>query len=312
MNKDSLIYVSGHRGLLGSSIVRQLKNEGYETIVTKPKELLDLRNQLEVNAFFEYYRPEYVFLVASVVGGIKANNTRKAEFIYDNTMIQSNVIHASYLSGVKKLVFTGSNCIYPKISEQPIKEEYLLTGELEPTNEPYAIAKLNGIKMCQAYRSQYGCNFISAMPCNIYGVNDKYDLDNCHVLPALLRKIINAKEKNLPTVEIWGTGSAMREFIYVDDVADALIFLMQNYDSPEIINIGSRNELSIKDIAEFIKNMVQWNGEFVFNNELEGTVRKKLDTSKLSELGWVASTSLLKGLHLTIQDIYKTGKHLGW
>lgn len=227
-------------------------------------------------------------------------------------MIQSNVINAAYENNVKKLLFTGSSCIYPRFSDQPIKEEYLLKGELEPTNEPYAIAKINGVKMCQAYSAQYGFNAVSVMPCNVYGYNDKYDLDNCHVLPALLRKIITAHEKSLPTVEIWGTGKALREFIFVGDLAEAIVFLMNNYDSPDIVNIGTGKDISIKELAEFIKNMVGWEGEFVFNNNLDGMMKKTLDIKKLSSLGWVSSTSLVKGLHLTIQDIYKTGKHLKW
>lgn len=312
MNKNSKIYVSGHNGLVGSAIVRRLEADGYKNLLLKSSGELDLRNQLSVNIFFQEYRPEFCFLVAGVVGGVKANNTRRAEFIYDNLMIEANVIHAAYRHGVKKLLFTGSSCLYPRYSPQPILEEYLLTGELEPTNEPYAIAKIAGIKMCQAYHAQYGCNFISAMPTNSYGLNDKYDLDNSHVLPALLKKIIIAKEKMLPTVELWGTGTPRREFIYSDDMAEALIFLMNNYDSPEIINIGTGNDITIRELAEIIKYAVGWQGQFIFNGELDGTMRKRLDVSKINLLGWAATTNITDGIIKTANDIYANKKHLTW
>lgn len=305
LNKHDKIFVAGHMGLIGSAIVRKLKADGYANIVTIKKNDLDLRNQYAVNNFFQHQQPDYIFLTAALVGGIKANNTRRAEFIYDNTMIQSNVIHAAYLHGAKKLLFTGSACIYPTEVPQPIIEEYLLTGKLEPTNEPYAVAKINGMKMCQAYHSQYKCNFISAMPTNSYGPNDHYDLDNSHVMPALLRKIITAKENDMPSVEMWGTGNARREFIYSDDMADALVFLMNNYDSEEIINVGTGTDISIKQLAEEIKDIVKWDGEFVYNNNLDGMMRRKLDVLKMKNLGWTAKTSLREGIKQTVKDIYQ-------
>lgn len=312
MERSSKIFVAGGRGLVGSAIIKALISGGYWNVMTTLSSSFDLRDQYGVNQFFDRERFEYVFLVAATVGGVKANNTRRAEFIYNNTMIQANVINAAHSYGVRKLLFTGSSCIYPRYNRQPITEDSLLKGELEPTNEPYAIAKINGIKMCQAYRDQYGCNFISVMPSNLYGYNDKYDLDNCHVLPALLRKIITAYEKGHDTVEVWGTGAPMREFLFVDDLADALVFLMDNYDSPEPINVGTGREISIKDLANFIKNMRGWKGEFLFNGQLDGIMRKVLDVSKINRLGWRARTSLLKGIRLTIEDIYKTEKHKEW
>jgi len=312
MNKDSVIYVAGHTGLVGSAIVRRLKKDGYEKIVEHPYRI-DLRDQEGVDHLFRLHQPEYVFLVAGRVGGIKANNTRRAEFIYDNLMIQCNVMNAAHTYGTKKLLFTGSSCIYPKNPpDQPIKEEYLLASPLEKTNEPYAIAKIAGVKLCEAYRDSYGCNFISAMPCNVYGYNDTYDLNHSHVLPALLRKIITARYLNSPTIEIWGTGEAKREFIFSDDLADALLFLMDNYDSPEPINVGTSKEMSIRDLATFIQTIVGWEGEFVFNGQLDGTMRKLLDVSKIHQLGWTHSTTLQKGIFLTKEDIYKTNKYLSW
>lgn len=309
MNKDSRIYVAGATGLVGSAVVRKLEAGGYTNVITNR---VDLRQQHTVDLFFRTFHPDYVFLVAATVGGVKANNTRRAEFIYDNTMIQANVIHASYVYGVKKLLFTGSSCIYPRNNPQPIKEDDLLKGELEPTNEPYAIAKINGIKMCQAYNAQYGCNYISAMPSNLFGYNDKYDLDNCHVLPAILRKVITAKEKGLPTVEIWGTGKPLREFLFVDDLAEALLFLMDKWDSSEIVNVGTGNEISIENLANTIRDEIGWNGKFVYNGQLDGIMKKTLDISRINLLGWFALTSLVQGLMLTISDIYRTKKHLAW
>lgn len=312
MEKDSKIFVAGGSGLVGSAIIRKLLDEGYTNILTAHSTALDLRCQQGVDTFFDRERFDYVFLVAATVGGVKANNTRRAEFIYNNTMIQSNVINAAHTYEVKKLLFTGSSCIYPRNNPQPIREESLLTGELEPTNEPYAIAKINGIKMCQAYRDQYGCNFISVMPSNLYGYNDKYDLDNCHVLPALLRKVITAKEKELDTVEVWGTGKPLREFLFVDDLADACLFLMNNYDSPEIINIGTGMEVSIEALAEIIKALVKWNGEFYYNGKLDGIMKKTLNVHKIRSLGWSHKTWLVDGINLTIDDIYKTEKYKEW
>lgn len=311
MNKDSKIIVFGQTGLVGSAITRRLQSDGYNNVVKFPYRF-DLRDQLGVNVLFSRFEPEYVFLVAATVGGVKANNTRRAEFIYDNTMIQSNVINAAHTYGVKKLLFTGSSCIYPRNNPQPITEDSLLKGELEPTNEPYAIAKINGIKMCQAYHDQYGCNFISVMPSNLYGYNDKYDLDNCHVLPALLRKIIIAKERGEQTVEIWGTGAPLREFLFVDDLADACLFLMNNYDSPEIINIGTGKEISIRDLAELIRRLIGWNGDFVYNGKLDGIMKKTLDVSKINALGWYAENDLIDGIEKTAIDIYKSEKYLEW
>lgn len=303
MDKKSLIYVAGHDGLVGSAIIRKLKVDGYNNLLTRKRSDLDLRNQYSVDTFFKYQQPEYVFIAAALVGGIKANNTRRAEFIYDNLMIQSNIIHAAYLYKVKKLLFTGSACIYPRNCEQPVMESHLLTGELEPTNEPYAVAKIAGIKMCQAYNNQYGCNFISVNPTNSYGTNDHYDLDNSHVLPALLRKVITAKKENKTTVEIWGTGKARREFIYSDDMADGLVFLMNNYDSPDVINLGIGTDISIKELAEIIKEVVEWDGEFIYNGQLDGMLKRQLDVTKITELGWQPKTTLKEGIIKTMNDI---------
>lgn len=297
MNNDSLIYVAGHTGLVGSAIVRRLNQEGYRRIIVKSSAELDLRSQQGVENFFTTYQPEYVFLAAAKVGGINANNTYPAEFIYDNLMIQTNVIEAAYRHKVKKLLFLGSSCIYPKYAKQPIKEEYLLTGELEPTNDAYAIAKIAGIKMCQAYHKQYGANFISVMPTNLYGPNDNFDLETAHVLPALIRKFHEAKINNREEVVVWGTGGVRREFLHVDDLADALVFLMNNYDNDEIINIGVGEDISIIELAELIKKVVGFEGNIVFDkSKPDGTPRKLLDVSKLNGLGWKARIGLEEGI----------------
>src|SRR6187551_2034412 len=286
MEKDSKIYIAGHRGMVGSAIYRRLKKEGYENFVFRTSDELDLRNQQTVADFFAQEKPNYAFLAAAKVGGILANNTFRAEFLYDNLMIQSNIIENSYRHGAKKLLFLGSSCIYPKLAPQPLKENYLLTGLLEHTNEPYAIAKIAGIKMCDAYRSQYGCNFISVMPTNLYGPNDNYDLNNSHVLPALLRKFHEAKMKNDPEVIVWGTGSPRREFLHADDMADACVHLMKNYNEPGLINIGVGEDISIKELAEMIKDVVGYNGKIVFDlSKPDGTPRKLMDVSKLATLG---------------------------
>lgn len=297
MDKNAKIFVSGHLGMVGSSISRKLDQEGFTNRVERTSSELDLRNQAAVKHFFEEERPDYVFLAAAKVGGIYANNTYRADFIYDNLTIQTNIIHESFRCGVTKLLFLGSSCIYPKYAPQPMKEESLLTGLLESTNEPYAIAKIAGIKMCQAYRQQYGCNFISLMPTNLYGPNDNYDLNNSHVVPALISKFLSAKSTNRPFVEIWGSGAPKREFLYVDDLADACLFLMQKYNSPEIINVGTGVDLSIKDLALLIKKCVGYEGELQFNaGQPDGTPRKLLDTTKINNLGWHSKVSLEDGL----------------
>lgn len=297
MEKLSRIYVAGNKGMVGTAIVRQLIYEGYNNLLYTN---FDLRCQSEVERWFGYHKPEYVFLVAAKVGGIEANNNKKAEFLYDNLAIQNNVIHSSYTSGVKKLLFTGSSCIYPKACPQPIKEEYLLTSELEPTNEPYAIAKIAGVKMCQAYRDQYGCNFIAAMPTNSYGDNDNYNPDSSHVIPALIHKISVAKTFGYDSINLLGTGLAKREFIYVDDMADALIFLMNNYNERDIINVGTGDDVSIWALAEMIAKIFDWNGTLNFTGEMDGTMKKRLDVSKINALGWAAQTKLIDGLKKTI------------
>ncbi len=300
MEKESKIYVAGNRGLVGSAIVRKLRDEGYNNLVLKTSKELDLRRQTEVEDFFEAERPDYVFLAAAKVGGINANNTYRAEFIYDNLIIESNIIHSAYLSKVKKLLFLGSSCIYPKLCPQPMKEEYLLTGFLEPTNEPYAIAKIAGIKLCENYCRQYGVNFISAMPTNLYGINDNFDLANSHVLPALIRKTHEAKLANADYVEIWGTGAALREFLYVDDLAESLMFLMNNYNEVDFVNVGTGEEVSIKELALLIKAVVGYEGELKFDtSKPDGTLRKLLDASRINAAGWQARTSLKAGLELT-------------
>lgn len=302
MNFDSKIYIAGHNGLVGSSILRKLKKEGYSNLVYISSKDLDLRDTNSTFKFFETENIEYVFLAAARVGGIVANNEYPADFIKDNLMIQTNVIDASYKTGVKKLLFLGSTCIYPKFAPQPLKEEYLLTGELEPTNEPYAIAKIAGIKMCQSYNRQYGTNFISAMPTNLYGPHDNFDLKTSHVLPALIRKFHEAKVKGLPTVEVWGTGKPRREFLYVDDLADACLFLMNNYEGNDIVNIGVGKDISIRELAEKINKVVGYKGKIVFDTtKPDGTPRKLVDVTKINDLGWQASTSLDEGIKITYQ-----------
>ena len=306
MNKNSKIYVAGHNGMVGSAIVRKLKDLGYTNIVTKSKKELDLTNQFLVNQFFHFERPEYVFLAAAKVGGIKANDDFRGDFIYENIMIQSNVIKASYDNKVNKLLFLGSSCIYPKFSQQPIKEEYLLTGLLETSNDAYAIAKIAGIKMCQDFNKQYGTNYISVMPTNLYGTNDNYDLNNSHVLPALIRKFHEAKLQKKSKVEIWGTGTPKREFLYVDDLADACHYLMLNYNDSEIVNIGTGQDVTIAELAVGIKNIVGFEGDIYFNTEMpDGTPRKLLDVSKLKELGWSYKTNLKEGIEKTYADYVK-------
>jgi GDP-L-fucose synthase len=303
MNKEAKIFIAGHRGMVGSAIHRKLTSLGYTNIITRTSLELDLRIQERVNEFFEAERPEYVFLAAAKVGGILANNTYRADFIYENIMIQSNIIHSSYATGVKKLMFLGSSCIYPKLAPQPLKEEYLLTGLLEPTNEPYAIAKIAGIKMCDAYRSQYGCDFISVMPTNLYGPNDNYDLQNAHVLPSLVRKFHEAKLNNSPEVSIWGSGSPKREFLHADDLADACVFLMNTYSEEGLVNIGTGDDISISDLALMIKEVVGYEGAIVYDaSKPDGTPRKLMDVSKLAELGWKYTISLKKGLEMVYQD----------
>jgi GDP-L-fucose synthase len=304
MVKNSKIYVAGHRGMVGSAIVRKLQQEGYENIVFRTSGELDLRNQEAVEKFFKDQKPDYVFLAAAKVGGIVANNTYRGEFLYDNLMIQNNIIHAAYKNSVTKLLFLGSSCIYPKFADQPIKEEYLLTGALEQTNEPYAIAKIAGLKLCEAYRSQYGCNFIAAMPTNLYGPNDNYDLQNSHVLPALLRKMIVAKRTNQPQVEIWGSGNPRREFLHVDDLADASFYLMKEYNDASWINIGVGEDVSIRELAELIQQITGYTGELVFNTDKpDGTPRKLLDVSKLSATGWKARIGLEEGIRKVYQEV---------
>ncbi|MGO9482315.1 MAG: GDP-L-fucose synthase [Candidatus Kryptoniota bacterium] len=297
MEKNSKIFVAGHRGLVGSAIVRALQAKDFKNIVTRTHAELDLIDQGAVKNFFEEEKPEYVFLAAAKVGGIYANNTYPADFIYENLQIQNNVIHNSYKYAVKKLCFLGSSCIYPKLAPQPMKEEYLLDGKLEPTNEPYAVAKIAGIKMCQSYNRQYGTNFISVMPTNLYGPNDNFDLQNSHVLPALIRKFVEAKKANAPSVTIWGTGKPRREFLHVDDMAEACLFLMDNYNDGEIVNIGTGEDIAIEDLAELIGKEVGYEGVIEFDSSKpDGTPRKLLDVSRINALGWKARTSLMDGL----------------
>ena len=308
MEKQSKIYVAGHRGMVGSAIVRKLEQEGYSNIIYKTSAELDLRDQAAVNTFFNKTRPDYVFLAAAKVGGIHANNVYRADFLYDNLMIASNIIHAAYESQVTKLLFLGSSCIYPKMAPQPLKEEYLLSGFLEPTNEPYAIAKIAGIKLCETYYDQYNANFISAMPTNLYGPNDNYDLNNSHVLPALLRKFHAAKINNEKSVEIWGTGSPLREFLHVDDLAEACLFIMQNYNDKSFINLGSGKEISIKNLALMIKDIVGFEGELTFNTDKpDGTPRKLMDVSRLADAGWAYQIELEDGIRSVYQDALKQG-----
>jgi len=302
MNKDSKIYIAGHRGLVGSAIVRNLESQGFKNLITRTRESLDLLDQNAVSNFFKEEKPEYVFLSAAKVGGIHANNELPADFIFQNLQIQNNIIPNAYLNGTKKLLFLGSSCIYPRDCAQPIKEEYLLTGPLEKTNEAYAIAKIAGIKMCQAYNKQYGTKFISVMPTNLYGPNDNFDLTSSHVLPALLRKFYDAKINNKEEVVMWGTGLAMREFLFVDDLADACVYLMNNYESSDIVNIGTGEDISIKDLALLIKKIVGFEGEIVNDTtKPDGTPRKLLDVSKLHNLGWKHSTSLKDGIKQTYE-----------
>ncbi|RNI35427.1 GDP-L-fucose synthase [Hanamia caeni] len=303
MEKNSKIYVAGHRGLVGSAIVRKLEKEGYQNLILRTSSQVDLRDQQAVKDFFEKEKPEYVFMAAAKVGGINANNTHPAEFLYDNLCIQNNVIHQSYKNQVKKLLFLGSSCIYPKNAPQPIKEEYLLSGYLEPTNDAYAIAKIAGIKMCQSYHKQYGSNFISAMPTNLYGPGDNYDLKNSHVLPALLRKFHEAKEKGEANVTIWGTGKPRREFLHSDDLAEACLFLMEHYNDPAIINIGVGKDISIGEMAQMIKKISGYNGELIFDTSMpDGTFQKLLDVSKLNALGWQAKIGFEEGLKKTYEE----------
>jgi GDP-L-fucose synthase len=306
VEKNAKIYVAGHRGMVGSAIFRKLKAEGYTNLVIRNSQELDLRNQQAVADFFAAEKPDYVFLAAAKVGGIVANNTYRADFLYENLAIQNNVIHQAYLHGVQKLLFLGSSCIYPKLAPQPLKEEYLLTGLLEPTNEPYAIAKIAGIKLCDAYRDQYGCNFISVMPTNLYGYNDNYHPENSHVLPALIRKFHEAKTSGAASVIVWGTGSPLREFLFADDLADACYFLMQEYNEAGLVNIGTGHDLSIKDLALLIKEVVGFTGDLVFDtSKPDGTPRKLLDVSKLHTLGWKHRIALQEGLALAYQDFLK-------
>jgi GDP-L-fucose synthase len=306
MEQTAKIYIAGHRGMVGSGIERKLRKEGYNNIVIRTSCDLDLRNQQAVNDFFEKEKPAYVILAAAKVGGIHANNTYRAEFIYDNLMMEANIIHASYLNKVTKLLFLGSSCIYPKMASQPLKEEYLLSGYLEPTNQPYAIAKIAGIEMCNSYRAQYGCNFISAMPTNLYGTNDNYHPENSHVLPALIRRIVLAKKNNEPNVTIWGTGTPRREFLHVDDLADACYFLIQNYNEIGLVNIGCGTDVSIKELAELIIAEVGYEGQLVFDTtKPDGTPRKLMDTSKINNLGWIAKINLFEGIKKTVCEYLK-------
>ena len=304
MEQTAKIYIAGHRGMVGSGLERKLRKEGYNNIITRTSSELDLRNQQAVNDFFENEKPAYVILAAAKVGGIHANNTYRAEFIYDNLMIEANIIHAAYLKKVAKLLFLGSSCIYPKMAPQPLKEEYLLSGYLELTNQPYAIAKIAGIEMCDSYRAQYGCNFISAMPTNLYGTNDNYHPENSHVLPALIRRIVLAKKNNEPNVTIWGTGTPRREFLHVDDLADACYFLLQNYNEQGLVNIGCGTDVSVKELAEMIVAEVGYEGQLVFDTtKPDGTPRKLMDVSKINNLGWKPYYDLEKGIQITINEV---------
>ena len=307
MNYDSKIYVAGHRGMVGSAIWRALEAAGHTNLVGRSSRELDLRNQQSVDDFFATEKPEYVFLAAAKVGGIQANNVYRAEFLYDNLQMQNNIIHNAWKHGVTKLLFLGSSCIYPKMAPQPLKEEYLLTGLLEPTNEPYAIAKIAGIKMCESYRSQYGCNFIAAMPTNLYGPNDNYDLNNSHVLPALIRKMHEAKMSSSATVEIWGSGSPLREFLHVDDLASACLFLMQHYNEELFVNVGFGSDLSIRELAEKVKAAIGFGGDLIFNTEKpDGTPKKLMDSGRILSMGWKPKIDLERG----ITETYNHFKHL--
>jgi GDP-L-fucose synthase len=304
MNKSSKIYISGHNGMVGSAIIRKLKSQGYLNLITKNSAELDLRNQDQVNKFFEIEKPEFVYLAAAKVGGIIANNMFRAEFVYDNLMIEANVIHAAFLNKVEKLLFLGSSCIYPKLASQPLKEDYILSGKLEYTNQPYALAKIVGIELCNSYRIQHGCNFISVMPTNLYGPNDNYHPENSHVLPALIRRISIAKKNNEPSVLVWGTGKAMREFMHVEDLADACCFLMESYNDTELINIGVGQDISIKELAELISNIIEYKGALFFDiTKPDGTPRKLLDSSRINKLGWKSKINLIDGLSRTIKEV---------
>ena len=304
MEKSAKIYIAGHRGMVGSAIERKLNAEGYHNLIHRTSNELDLRNQQAVNTFFELEKPDYVILAAAKVGGIHANNTYRAEFIYNNLMMEANIIHASYMNKVKKLLFLGSSCIYPKMAPQPLKEEYILSGYLETTNQPYAVAKIAGIEMCESYRAQYGCNFISAMPTNLYGTNDNYHPENSHVLPALIRRIILAKKNNESVVTIWGTGNPRREFMHVDDLANACYFLLQHYNEAGLVNIGWGEDVSIKELAEMIAVDVGYAGALEFDaTKPDGTPRKLMDTTKINNLGWKPSIQLKEGIIKTIEEV---------
>jgi len=304
MNKEDKIYIAGHRGMVGSAIARKLEQEGYTNIVTKTSTELDLRNQQAVVDFFAVEKPEYVFLAAAKVGGIVANNTYRAEFIYENLMMESNIINSSYVNGVKKLLFLGSSCIYPKLAPQPLKEEYLLSGYLEETNQPYAIAKIAGIELCDGYRSQYGCNFISAMPTNLYGPNDNYDLEKSHVLPAMLRKFITAKKSNEPSVSIWGSGTPKREFLHVNDLADACMHLMHHYNEKGLVNIGIGTDVTILELAQMVKSVTGFEGEIVLDaSKPDGTPQKLMDVTKINSFGWKATIDLQTGIKMVYEEI---------
>ena len=306
MEKSSKIYIAGHRGMVGSGIVRCLQNQGFTNIITRTSKQLDLRNQQAVMDFYALEKPEDVVLAAAKVGGILANNTYRAEFLHDNLAIQNNIIHQAYTHKVKKLLFLGSSCIYPKMAPQPLKEDYLLTGPLEPTNEPYAIAKITGIKMCEAYRDQYGCNFISAMPTNLYGINDNYHPENSHVLPALIRKFHEAKVSNTDAVMIWGDGSPEREFLYADDLAEALVYLLKNYNEKQFVNVGYGSDISIKDLAHSIKEVIGYTGKMNFDSSKpNGTPKKLMDSKRMFELGWKPKVSLKEGIALAYNDFLK-------
>lgn len=311
MELNSRIYIAGHRGMVGGAIAKNLSGKGFTNIITRTSSELDLRNQAAVEEFFHNEKPDYVFLAAAKVGGIQANNTYRADFLYDNLMIEANIIHAAANTGVTKLMFLGSSCIYPKMAPQPLKEDYLLTGVLEPTNEPYAIAKIAGIKLCEAYRSQYGCNFISVMPTNLYGFGDNYDLNNSHVLPALIRKMHEAKTNNAAEVVVWGSGTPKREFLFADDLAEACAFLMKNYDGEQLVNIGTGEDLSILELATLIKDIVGFEGKLVFDSSKpDGTPRKLMDVSKLHGLGWKHSIELKEGISMAYNDfLQKQNSH---
>ncbi len=306
MDKSAKIYVAGHLGMVGSAIVRELQNQGFNNIVTRTSKELDLKDQNDVVAFFQSEKPEYVFMAAAKVGGIHANNIYRAEFLYNNLMIQNNVIHQSYVHNVKKLLFLGSSCIYPKLAEQPLVEESLLSGYLEPTNEPYSIAKITGIKMCETYRDQYGCNFISAMPTNLYGPNDNYHPENSHVLPAMIRKFHEAKAQNKPAVELWGDGSPMREFLYADDLANALVYLMLNYNEKQFVNVGYGSDVTIKELAKKVSEVIGFKGGINWDStKPNGTPRKFMDSSKLFNTGWKPKVNLEEGIRMAYEEFLK-------